>query len=115
MLDAHAKEDWEKGTLTIGKGPKKTILPLFPIQYHDEIQDDETAFTIDEGYGIKNETTTSESIHRVNDEPYKYTHVGMGEYFCTLGDGDSHDAILVWQNTAPVNMISILASLIDDP
>lgn len=34
LLDAHAKEDWGKDTLTIGSGLKKIILPLFPTQYH---------------------------------------------------------------------------------
>jgi hypothetical protein len=34
----------------------------------------------------------------------------MGEYFCALGDGDSDDAILAWQNTVPVNRVSNVRS-----
>ena len=106
LLDAHAKEDWGKGTLTIGKGLEKVVLPLFPTQYHGETQDDQTDFTTDDGYETEKETTLSESIHGVNDKSFKYTPVGMGEYFCALGDGDSDDAILSWQNTMPVNVIT---------
>ena len=36
LLDTHAKKEWGKGTLTIGSGLKKIILPLFPIEYHGE-------------------------------------------------------------------------------
>ena len=79
---------------------------MFPTQYHGETQEEEYEFTNDDGYEIEKETTMSESINRVNDRPFQYAPVGMGEYFCALGDGDSDDAILTWQNTLPVHMIS---------
>ena len=40
LILAHAKEDWGKGTLTLGRGSGKTILPLFPTRYQGENQDD---------------------------------------------------------------------------
>lgn len=50
LLDAHAKEDWGKGTLTIGRGSKKVTLPWFPTQYHGETRNNGTGFTKDDGY-----------------------------------------------------------------
>ena len=42
LIYAYAKEDWGKGTLTIGRGSKKVTLPLFPTQYHGETCNDGT-------------------------------------------------------------------------
>lgn len=33
---AQAKEDWGKGTLTLGRGHEKIVLPLFPTHYQGE-------------------------------------------------------------------------------
>lgn len=39
---AKAKDDWGKGTLFIEKEKQKVTLPMYPITYHGEIQDEET-------------------------------------------------------------------------
>lgn len=83
-----------KGTFIIGNRLEKVVLPLFPIQYHGETQDDEINFTTNGGYGIEKETIMNESMHRVNDKPFKQTPLGMGEYSYALDDEDSEDAVL---------------------
>ena len=85
LLDAHAKEDWGKGILIIGKKFEKVTLPLFPTQYHGETHNDGIEFTIDDGFEIEKGMTVSESIHRVNNGPFQYIPLGMREYFCAFG------------------------------
>ena len=37
LIIAEAEEDWGKGTLILGKGKEKVVLPLFPTIYQGEI------------------------------------------------------------------------------
>jgi hypothetical protein len=78
----------------MGKRLEKVVLPLFPIQYHGETQEDEIEFTTNGGYETKKEIIMNESMHRVNDKPFKHTPLGMGECCCALDDEDLEDAIL---------------------
>jgi hypothetical protein len=47
---AKAKDDWDKGALTIGKGVNKIILPMYPTQYHGETQEENTNVTTSNTY-----------------------------------------------------------------
>ena len=59
-------------------------------------QDEEIEITRDDGYKTEREGMVSESIHRINDKPFQYAPMGMGEYFCVFGNCDSDDANLAW-------------------
>ena len=95
LIVAEAKEDWGKGTLTLGKGKEKVVLPLFPIKYQGETQDEGTEFTID-GYETDSNNTPMEPIHNVGSHQQTYNAIGIGEYFIPMNDNDSDDAILGW-------------------
>ena len=41
LFNGRVKEDWGKGTITIGKGKQKIVLPMYPTQYHGETQNEE--------------------------------------------------------------------------
>ena len=45
-------------------------------------QDEEIEITRDDGYKTEREGMVSESIHRINDKPFQYAPMGMGEYLC---------------------------------
>ena len=105
LITAEAKEDWGKGTLTLGKGKDKTILPLFLTQYQGETQDEGTEFTTD-GYETESDENPIQSIHNVGNHQRAYNPIGMGEYFISMKDDDSDNAILSWQNSCPVNNVT---------
>lgn len=44
----------------------------------------------------------SESIHKENVKLFIFISLGLGEYFCALGQGDFNRAILASENTMPV-------------
>jgi hypothetical protein len=54
---AKAKDDWGKGTLTIGRGNNKIILPMYPTPYHGETQEEDTEVTTSNTYGSESEST----------------------------------------------------------
>lgn len=60
-----AKEYWGIGTLILGIGKNKTILPFSPTQYHGETQEEGIEFTID-GYETKSDDSLSDSIHYID-------------------------------------------------
>ena len=63
LMLAQAKEDWGKGTLTLGRGHEKIVLPLFPTHYQGETQDDGTKFSSDESE--TNGEISSEPINQI--------------------------------------------------
>ena len=93
LILAQAKEDWGKGTLTLGRGSEKMVLPLFPTNYQGETQDDGTEFSSD-GSDSDTDNVLSEAIHNVKSHQDLPVSLGMGEYYFPLGEGDSDDAIL---------------------
>ena len=48
MFDAKARNDWGRGTLTIGRRRNKIVLQMYPVSYHGESQLPRTDFTSDE-------------------------------------------------------------------
>jgi len=101
---AKAKDDWGKGTLTIGKGQKKIILPLFPTKYRGETQDEGTSVISKNPTDSDIKTSEEEQTQKINKElPYK--SIGMGEYFTPLTNiEDSNDTILAWKNSEVLNI-----------
>jgi hypothetical protein len=73
---AKAKDDWDIGTLTTGKGSNKIVLPMYPTNYQGEIQEEESEFT------SRNSYENSESTNLVNRDHFK--PIGMEEYFQPL-------------------------------
>lgn len=97
---AKAKDDWGKGTLTIGKGSQKTSLPMYPPIYRGETQEEDTNVTFDNSYDSDSEGEMYEPVKHVASNPTSYTRLGPGEYFTPLEDpNDSDDAILAWQQS----------------
>ena len=105
LIIVEAKEDWGKGTLTLGKGKDKTVLPLFPTQYQGETQDEGTEFTID-GNETESDDNPIEFIHNVGKHQRSYSAIGIGEYFTPMRDDDFDNAILSWHNLCPVNNVT---------
>jgi hypothetical protein len=104
---AKAKEDWGKGTLTIGKGSQKTSLPMYPPIYKGETQEEDTNVTSENSSDSDSEGEMYEPIKHVTTYPKPYHCLGLGEYFTPLVDpNDSDDAILAWQQSE-VHNISI--------
>jgi hypothetical protein len=95
---AKTKDDWGKGTLTIGRGSQKTSLPMYPPIYRGETQEDDTNVTSDNSYDSDSEREMYEPIKHVASNSKSYRCLGLGEYFTPLVDpNDSDDAILAWQ------------------
>jgi hypothetical protein len=100
LYSAKAKDDWGKGTLTIGKGVNKIVLPMYPTKYHGETQDEDTDVTTSNTYGFE-----SESTKIVNNEQPMFKCIGLGEYIQPIEEEDSDAAILKWENS-PVFIIT---------
>jgi hypothetical protein len=102
---AKAKDDWDKGTLRIGKGSQKTSLPMYPPIYREETQEDDTNVTSDNSYDSDSEGEMYEPIKHVATTSKSYQCLGLGEYFTLLVDpNDSDDAILAWQKSEVCNI-----------
>jgi hypothetical protein len=102
---AKEKDDWGKGTLTIGKGSQKTSLPMYPPIYRGEIQEEDTNVTSDNSYDSDSEGEMYEPIKHVAFNSKPYHCLGPGEYFTSLIDpNDSDDAILAWQQSEVCNI-----------
>ena len=65
---AKAKDDWGKGTLTIGKGKNKIVLPMYPPIYHGETQEEDSDVTSQDSYGSDYESDRDEIIKHVTKE-----------------------------------------------
>ena len=48
LFDAKARNDWGRGTLTIGRRRNKIVLQMYPVSYHGESQLSRTDFTSDD-------------------------------------------------------------------
>ena len=96
---AKAKDDWNKGTLTIRKGSQKaSLLQIYPPIYRGKTQEDDTNVTFDNSYDSDLEGEKYESIKHVATTSKSYQCLGLGEYFIPLVDpNDLDDAILAWQ------------------
>jgi hypothetical protein len=105
---AKAKDDWNKGTLTIDKGSNKIVLPMYLTNYQGETQEEESEFTLGNSY------ENSESTNLVNRDHFK--PIGMGEYFqsLTMVD-DSDNAIFAWQNSPVLNITTEIESEQEPP
>jgi hypothetical protein len=98
---AKAKDDWGKGTLTIGKGENKIVLPMYPTPYHGETQDEATKVTNSNTYGSE-----SESTKLITKEQPTFKSIGLGEYIAPLIEEDSDIALLNWKKS-PVYGINV--------
>ena len=110
MFNGRVKEDWRKGTITIGKGKQKIVLPMYPTQYHGETQDEESEETSDDSYGSEKETTNF-----ITRERSLFKSLSPGEYFMSKNQiEDSDDEILAWEN-APVFNITLEVEVGSEP
>ena len=57
LKSARAKDDWGKGTLTIKAKGKRVVLPMFPVKYHGETQEEDTDVTSEASYDSNSEST----------------------------------------------------------
>jgi hypothetical protein len=106
---AKARNDWGKGTLTIGKGKNKIVLPLYPTFYHGETQEEDSNITSKNPSDTDEGSSGEEQTQTVSKElPYRC--VGLGDYFIPLNNiDDLDDAILARENSEVLN-ISIAES-----
>jgi hypothetical protein len=98
---AKAKDDWGKGTLTIGKGHNKIILPMYLTPYHGETQEEDTEVTTSNTY-----VSESESTKLITREHPTFKSIGLGEYNEPLTEEDSDTAILNWENSPVFGIIA---------
>ena len=80
---------------------------MFPTRYQGETQVKGTKFTTD-GYETESEDTLIQSIHNVGRHQRSYNPIGRGEYFISMKDDDSDNAILSWQNSCQVNNVTMV-------
>ena len=91
-----------KGTITIGKGKQKIVLPMYPTQYHGETQNEESEETSDDPYDSERETT-----NYITRERPLFKSLSPGEYFMSKNQiEDLDDEILVWENAPVFNFTS---------
>jgi hypothetical protein len=107
---AKAKDDWGKGTLTIGKGNNKIILPMYPTPYHGKTQEEDTEVTTSNTYGSE-----SESTKLITREYPSFKSIGLGEYNEPLTEEDSDTAILNWENSPVFGIIAETESQPEPP
>ena len=114
LFDAKVRDDWGKGTLTIGHGENKQVLQMYPVEYHGESQlsmtesswyydteedeeiDDETYQVIGQEHVAKSKTEST------------FRSTGLGEYEIDQSQTDNSDhAIAEWMQTYKVYTVSI--------
>jgi hypothetical protein len=98
---AKAKNDWGEGTLTIGKGVNKIVLPMYPTKYHGKTQEEDTEVTTNNTYGSE-----SESTKIINSKQPMFKCIGLGEYIQPFEEEDSDAAILKWENS-PIFIVTV--------
>ena len=102
LFNGRVKEDWGKGTITIGKDKQKIVLPMYPTQYHGETQNEESEETSDDPYDSERETT-----NYITQERPLFKSLSPGEYFMSKNQiEDSEDEILAWENALVFNITS---------
>ena len=144
LFQAKAKNDWGKGTLTIGHGQDKVVLPMYPTQYHGESQipitDITTGsygysdFTEEEDYEVnqskadilsfsKRQHSVSKSVvasvpstEKLRSSPgVIYQCGGPGEYIVDQNNTDNSDhAIAQWMNNYEVCVVSAMEPELED-
>ena len=107
---ARTKDDWNKGTLTIGKRTNKNILSMYPTQYHGETQEEDTEVTTSNICGSK-----SESTKLIIREQPTFKNIGQGEYIELLNEEDSDTIILNWKNSLVFGITAEPESEIEPP
>ena len=102
LFNGRIKEDWGKGTISIGKGKQKIVLPMYPTQYHGETQNEESKETSDDPYDYERETT-----NYITRERPLFQSLSPMEYFMSKNQiEDSDDEILAWENAPVFNITS---------
>ena len=99
LWKSKAVDDWGKGTINIGKGSKKVVLPIYRVQYHGETQEEDSDVTSEASYD--SDTKPPYSVGKIQ---LVIKPLGMGEYFSTFQNNDSDDAILTWEKS-PINIV----------
>ena len=112
LYQAKAKNDWGRGTLTIGKGKNKTSLQMYPVVYHGETQLEENEVTSDQEYDsdtdYDGEMPKPAQVFpkhlpvrhvQFSEMGRPYKELGPGEYLITQEDvTDSDHALAKWMN-----------------
>jgi hypothetical protein len=68
LYQAQAKDDWGRGTLTIGRGPSKIKLNMYPSSYQGETQWQSPEVTSDQGYTTNREDFVANRVF-INPKP----------------------------------------------
>ena len=118
LFHAKARNDWGRGTLTIGKRRNKIVLQMYPVPYNGESQIPRTDYTSDSD----DEDDASYSDQFIDTVPVQdkrtgiiYQCGGPGEYLIHQEDTDNSDhAISKWMNNYMVNHISALEPELDN-
>lgn len=119
LYNAKARNDWGKGTLTIGKGRTKIVLQMYPVQYHGESQIPKTEVTSDDdsySSSSADELGNDDGLHhQLNDNPGAiYQCGGPGEYVIHQEYTDNSDhAIADWMNNYTVHLVSSMEPELD--
>ena len=103
LFDAKVRDDWGKGTLTIGHGKNKQVLQMYPVAYHGESQlsmsenswyyDSDDGAIDDETYQIIRQE--QEEVKSKAESSFRST--GLGEYEIDQSQtGNSDHAIAEW-------------------
>ena len=122
LYNAKAKNDWGKGTLTLGKGGDKIVLQMYPVKYHGESQVPLTEVTSE----VDMSGCSSEDLEefdpiimdcRSGQQGFNlvYQCGQPGEYIVDQFDTDNSDhAIAKWMNNYDVKMVSNLEPDLED-
>ena len=122
LFDAKARNDWRRGTLTIGKQPNKILLQMYQVSYHGESELPHREFTFDDNDSDsdENEDTSygDEQFGPIQSNTCKigaiYQCGGPGEYLIHQDDTDNCDcAIARWMNNYAVYQISAMEPELD--
>ena len=123
LYQAKAKNDWGRGTLTIGSGSDKIVMQMYPTIYQGETQEEGDGYTSDNNYDQSSDLSDHRSIEVYTDRPFvtqegvrpKMTRSGqvykctnLGEYWIPQVDTDESDhAIEEWLNSRGVYAVQI--------
>lgn len=121
LFDAKVRDDWGKGTLTIGHGKNKQVLQMYPVAYHGESQlsmtenswyyDTEEEEIDDETYQIVKQE--QEEVKNKMESSFRST--GLGEYEINQSQTDNSDhAIAKWMRTYEVYTVSTTEPEMDE-
>ena len=122
LFDAKARNDWGRGTLTIGKQHNKIVLQMYPVTYHEESQLPRTEFTSDDVDSDldDNEDTSygDEQFGPIQSHSPKtgaiYQCCRPCEYLIHQDDIDNSDrAIARWMNNYAIYQISAMERELD--